>query len=188
LQQMSVKLTVLTFTDFDKVKSEVGRIFTATSTSGCVLVRYTSGTYISLQSSSTQTNIPNLVSQLDDTQVQYALIRLLGPEMISKDIFLTWVGPKVGKIERGKKSEHLGDVKSVLCPSHVELVALTKQNFTASRLWELSDPSAGSHVLKPMDETEERTTQQQTIEADSAIRKANEQKLKQQTEEKKTES
>jgi len=178
----TTKLNVVSVVDFNKIKSEVNRLFTPTATHGWVLVRYTAPTTIAFQESSDQ-NVNSLVSKLHDDQVQYALIRLsasLNPDGVSKDVFLTWAGPKVGKIERGKKSEHLADVKSILGPSHIDLTALTKQNFTEAKLWELSDPSAGSHVLKPSDH-EERSASQ----VDEQLRKATEEKLRKQTEEKK---
>jgi len=65
-------------------------------------------------SNSKTAGVADLVPLLDDAQVQYALIRLPPWEdEPAKDIFLTWVGPKVSQIERGKKSEHLADAKEV---------------------------------------------------------------------------
>jgi len=54
----------------------------------------------------------------------------------------------VSKIEQGKKSEHLADLKSVLGPAHSGMIAFTKKNFTETKIRELADPSSGTHILK----------------------------------------
>jgi len=168
---MSQKLSVLTITDFEKIRSELSRVFHVNAPAGWVLLRYTAGTTLALQASSPNGTVADLIKQLDDSQVQYALIRLptVGDQP-SKDLFLTWVGCNVSKIERGKKSEHLADAKTVLSPSHIDLTALTRVGFTEAKLRELSDPSSGSHVLKPLDDQEERKITQATQQADAASR------------------
>jgi hypothetical protein len=163
---MATKLNVVTIKNLESIKSEVSRIFTPTATDGWILVRYTEPTTLELQAVSSGP-VEELVQHLDESQVQYALIRLpANHEGICKDVFLTWAGPKVCKIERGKKSEHNADVKSVLGPSHVDLTALTKQRFSSQTLAALADPAAGSHVLKPLESEEERVVFQATVDAD----------------------
>jgi hypothetical protein len=94
--------------------------------------------------------IDEFLGQLKDDQIQYLLLRLpVDSEGLTKDIFINWVGPKVSKIQQGKKVEHLADLKSVLGPAHTELTALTKVRFDEKKIRELSDPSSGSHILKP---------------------------------------
>jgi len=122
---------------------------------------------------------------LQDNEIQYALVRLRpDDEGVKKDVLITWVGSKVGKIERGKKSEHLADVQSILGPTHVQLTALTRQGFTENKLRELAHPASGSHVLKPADDETDRVTHQATIEADEKSRKAKEEQIKREHEEK----
>jgi len=169
---MSEKLTVLTISNPDHIRAELSKLFSVNAPHAWVLLRYTAGTTLSFQASSPNGNIAELERLLDDTQVQYALIRLPAKDdQPSKDVFLTWVGCKVSKIERGKKSEHLADAKTVLFPSHIDLTALTRVGFTEAKLRELSDPSAGSHVLKPLDDNEDRKIVQATQQADAASRK-----------------
>jgi len=186
---MSVKLSCITVTDHSRLKSVVQQTFDLSVPRGWVLVKYTGPTTIALQASAPNGTIPDLVSKLDDDQIQYALVRLPaitfgGVEGTPKDIFVTWVGPKVGKIERGKKSEHLQDLKTVLEPSHTDLTALTKNNFTEQTLRELSDPSSGTHVLKPMDQQTDQETYKATVAADQVSRQQHDERIKKQGQEK----
>eukprot|EP01097_Dermamoeba_algensis_P001612 TRINITY_DN1604_c0_g1_i1.p1 TRINITY_DN1604_c0_g1~~TRINITY_DN1604_c0_g1_i1.p1 ORF type:complete len:363 (+),score=118.95 TRINITY_DN1604_c0_g1_i1:36-1091(+) len=181
---MSLKLSVVTFVDADKVQAAVNEVLHSSNNGGYVLVRYSSPTNITFQSSSKEP-AESLLPLLQDNEIQYALVRLRPDEEgVKKDVLITWVGPKVGKIERGKKSEHLADVQSVLGPTHVQLTALTKQGFHENKLRELAHPASGTHVLKPADEETDRATFQATIEADEKSRKEKEERIKRENEEK----
>jgi len=185
---MAQKLTVLTINDFDRIRSDLARVFhvNQVQTSGFVLVSYTGPTTLSLVKSFPNGTAADLIRLLDDSQVQYALVRLpQKDDQPYKDIFLQWIGCNVSKIERGKKSEHLADAKTLLSPSHIDLTALTRVGFTDEKLRALSDPSAGSHVLKPSDDATERQNNQATLQADAAVRKQSEEKHHAQAEEKK---
>jgi len=184
---MATKLSAITVADHQRVVAEVKKVFEISVEEGFVLLKYSAPSSLQLQSSSPRGTIPQLLSLLDDAQVQYALVRLPplpGDDKGPKDVFLTWVGCNVGKIERGKKSEHLADVKSVLGPSHIDLTALTRQNFTHKTLRELADPSSGTHVLKPSDAFTEQQTFKATLKADEESRKTHEEKLIRQGEQK----
>lgn len=182
--KMSLKLSVVTFVDSDKVQAAVNEVLHASSNGGYILVRYSSPTNLVFQSSSKSDSAESLLPLLQDNEIQYALVRLKPDEDGKKDILITWVGPKVGKIERGKKSEHLADVQSVLGPTHVQLTALTKQGFTENKLRELAHPASGSHVLKPADDETDRAAFQATNEADEKSRKEKEERFKRENEEK----
>ena len=42
--------------------------------------------------------------------MQYAVVRLKG----GRDVFVAWIGPKVGIIEKGKKKAHASDAMRYL--------------------------------------------------------------------------
>jgi len=130
----------------EQIRSSVSTLLERNTEKGWVLLRYSGSNQISLQGVGFG-GVSELVAQLEDNQIQYGLVRL-PPDPLQKDVFIQWVGPKVSKIEQGKKSEHLADLKKLLGPAHVELTALTKQNFNENKVRELSDPSSGTHILK----------------------------------------
>jgi len=140
------KLVVVTVVNPEKIRSSVSTLLERNTEKGWVLLRYSGPNQISLQGVGFG-GVSELVAQLEDNQIQYGLIRL-PPDPLQKDIFMQWVGPKVSKIEQGKKSEHLADLKKLLGPAHAELTALTKKNFNEAKVRELSDPSSGTHILK----------------------------------------
>jgi len=181
---MSLKGSVITFTDSDKVQAAINDILHPTNNGGYVLVRYSAPTTLVFQASS-KGPAEELVPLLQENEIQYALVRLRPDEEgVKKDVLITWVGPKVGKIERGKKSEHLADVQLLLKPTHVQLTALTKVGFTEVRLRELAHPASGSHVLKPADDADEKAVYKATIEADEKGRKEQEERIKRENEQK----
>jgi len=53
-------------------------------------------------------------------KVQFALLRLPAAadtpqtSKTSRDIFIGWVGPKVGIVQKGRKNAHVGEVKELL--------------------------------------------------------------------------
>lgn len=104
--------------------------------------------------------LSEVASRLKDDQCAYFLIRIpletsetavgAGAEIqLSKirDCFVAWTGPKVGKIERGKKSAHHGQLQDLLSPSHAQLLAVNPAALTEENLKVKSDPKAGSHIL-----------------------------------------
>ncbi len=91
--------------------------------------------------------------RLVDNQMQYAIVRLAvskDPDtgkVKTRDIFISWVGPRVGTIDKGKKKAHLGTVMEVLKPSHQTVYAYGRNNFNEEKLIEVSQPSAAEHVI-----------------------------------------
>jgi sarcosine oxidase gamma subunit len=69
----------------------------------------------------------DLRQHLEDDQVQYALVRLAVPpqagslEPSTRDVFVQWIGPDVGDIEKGKKAEYLKDAQGFLQPSDAKV-------------------------------------------------------------------
>jgi len=181
---MSLKGSVITFPDSDKIQAAVNDILHPTNNGGYVLVRYSAPTTLTFQASS-KGPAEELAQLLYENEIQYALVRLRpDDEGVKKDVLITWVGAKVGKIERGKKSEHIADVQLLLKPTHVQITALTKQGFNENKLRELAHPASGSHVLKPADDADEKAVYSATIEADQKSRKEHEEKVKKESEQK----
>lgn len=65
--------------------------------------------------------VDELVSNLAEDQIQYALIRILLPvtndpikNQKTRDIFIHWLGPKIPITQRGRKTSHIGQVQGLL--------------------------------------------------------------------------
>jgi hypothetical protein len=143
----TTKLAVVSIQNIDELRSKVQLLLDRATEKGWILLNYTKPTELFVQASEIGGTVSTLLSKLEDNQIQYVLLRL-SPLPVPKDIFLVWVGPKVSKIEQGKKSEHLQDMKSILGPAHMEVTAYTKNNFNEGKIREIADPSSGTHILK----------------------------------------
>jgi hypothetical protein len=94
--------------------------------------------------------VSELAQHLKDDQVQYAIVRIPEKKDIAnatRDIFITWWGPKHPKIKCAKKRTHHADVKKVMQPSHAEIEVINKANFNEETVRERSNPGSGSHVI-----------------------------------------
>jgi len=115
---------------------------------GWVLLGYVSNTKISLISAGEK--IEELVEYLEDNHIQYMLIRLpttKSNQVVSRDIFIQWIGPKVSTVEKGRKGTHVGEVKQLFQPYHADLTAIGKTHFTVPVILDRSEPLSGSHVI-----------------------------------------
>jgi len=113
------------------------------------------GNTIVIQSQGKSGGVVEVVKQLKDDEVQYVLIRLSvhsgvvdgSAKQYTRDIFITWTGPAVKIIEKGKKKGNLPAVAAHLQPHHVELEAVNRESFTEANVRARSDPTSGSHVI-----------------------------------------
>jgi len=116
-----------------------------------LLLGYTlDDTTIGLQASGTG-GIEELLGQLKDDEVQYALLRL--PEekdglLCNKDIFIAWSGPTYSKIKAAKKATYMGEIEAVLAPNHAQLTASGRIHFNEQTIRALSSASSGSHHIE----------------------------------------
>jgi len=147
----SEKLSVVTLVDPTNIRKAISLLLDRSTPRGWVLVGYSGNTNNIVLLGHGFAGVDELSGHLKEDQIQYALIRLPA-DPVTKDIFINWVGPKVSKIQQGKKVEHLADLKSVLGPAHTDLTILTKIGFTDQKVRELSDPSSGTHILKAPDQ------------------------------------
>jgi len=116
---------------------------------GWILVGYEDNSTLCVQATSETDNIPELVNNLRDKEVQYAIVKLDidGDELnIQPNIFIRWVGPEVPHFERSKMKVHVGKVANYFRPFHAELSAISKQNFTREKIIKLMG-SSGNHVI-----------------------------------------
>jgi hypothetical protein len=78
-------------------------------------------------------SVEELRPHLQDDQIQYALVRLPVPGKTGRDgirdVFVTFIGPGVGIIEKGKKTAHLGDVQALLQPFHKDVSVTNPHRF-----------------------------------------------------------
>jgi len=101
--------------------------------------------------------VPEFVPLLQDDQWQYILVRTqdtskqikTGGEIkkTTRDVFITWQGPAVSILQRGRFNEHRNTVMNVMQPSHADLVAVGKNNFTEQEVASKSAPLSGSHEI-----------------------------------------
>jgi len=116
--------------------------------SGWIILGYTGQKNLSLQGSGEK--IEELVEKLEDSQIQYILARvpvMKNEQMVTRDVFIFWIGGNVTMVEKGRKRTHLGEVKEMLEPYHADLEAVSKKNFTTNVIISRSDPLSGSHVI-----------------------------------------
>ncbi|ELR17747.1 RhoGAP domain containing protein [Acanthamoeba castellanii str. Neff] len=148
-------LSTLTLYNEELLDKTIEEIFHTGSYSGWLVVGYKDSATLELQGSGVG-GVDELVRHLKDTEVQFALLRLpiisqedVDPSksMISRDIFIGWIGPKVGIVQKGRKKAHVGEVKELLKPFHAELFALRRTNFTESVVRDKSGPISGSHMI-----------------------------------------
>jgi hypothetical protein len=80
------------------------------------------------------------IDDMDEGSVSYALLRVTGTRdqesKTVKFVFICYVGPSVGGMQKGRVNGHKGDVKAMVGQSHVDIQAddkadLTEANITA---------------------------------------------------------
>jgi len=138
------------FEDEQSIKAALSTTFKHTALSGWILVSYSSssGSGLKLDKQSGGT-LNDLLPQLQNDQVQYAIIRIQPDDADAKtrDVFINWVGPGVRALEKGKKKSHLSEVQRILQPFHIAISAFTKSNFTLDTLKRVSDPRTANHSI-----------------------------------------
>src|SRR5882757_4720680 len=126
-------------------------LFNINSKSGWVLLNYVGPSTVHFAAGGAG-GLDDLLPQLEDDQIQYVLLRLgdvtgwIGTGT-TLDLFLTWIGPGVGIIEKGRKTAFLGDAQDYFQPFQGDVTVLNRAHCTSERLVEVSDPRAGSHVI-----------------------------------------
>jgi Cofilin/tropomyosin-type actin-binding protein len=127
-------------------------LFNVNSESGWLLLNYVGPSTVHFAAGA-EGDVEELSPYLEDNQIQYALVRLGGIQekgnlkTTIRDVFITWIGPNVGIIEKGKKTAFLGDAKAYLQPFHNDVTVLNKDNLNSETLLDRSSPLSGSGVI-----------------------------------------
>ncbi|MBN3895726.1 MAG: hypothetical protein HWQ41_10775 [Nostoc sp. NOS(2021)] len=122
------------------------------NTSGWLLLNYVGPSTVHFTAGG-EGDVEELSPHLEDDQIQYALVRLGNIQQKGtlkttiRDVFITYIGPGVGIIEKGKKTAFLGDAQAYLQPFHGDVTVLNKDNFNWETLLDRSSPLSGSHVI-----------------------------------------
>jgi len=143
--------------DKEDIKDAHSKLLNPKNLYGWIVIGYKDANTIMLQAKG-DGSVEDMVSKLEDGQVQYCILRLResDKELVedrrdgksaTKDIFINWLGPKVGRVERGKKQGHNPAVTEFFKPFHVELTALSRTNLNEKTIREKATPNSGSHQI-----------------------------------------
>eukprot|EP01123_Difflugia_compressa_P014436 TRINITY_DN7470_c0_g1_i1.p1 TRINITY_DN7470_c0_g1~~TRINITY_DN7470_c0_g1_i1.p1 ORF type:complete len:145 (+),score=28.38 TRINITY_DN7470_c0_g1_i1:20-454(+) len=135
-----------------EIETEKLKLLQVSNKLGWLLCGYEGKTHICLQAKG-DGDVDEFVPLLKDDQVQFVLIRLPKGKLLgdctdtaSLDVFMTWTGPAVRRIERGQKKGDVPGVSQHLQPHHVDIEAINKNNISADSVRHRSF-GAGSHVI-----------------------------------------
>ncbi len=127
-------------------------LFNVNSESGWLLLNYVGPSTVHFAAGG-EGGVEEISPHLQDDQIQYALVRLGGIQEKGtlketvRDVFLIWIGPGVGIIEKGKKTAFLGDVQAYLQPFNADVTVLNRDKFNRDTVLDRSSPLSGSHVI-----------------------------------------
>ncbi|KAM9993801.1 hypothetical protein ACTFIZ_011779 [Dictyostelium cf. discoideum] len=152
LQPFHAGITVLNKSHFtcdnvlDRSHPLSAALFNINSVSGWVLLNYVGPSTVHYVSGGE--DFSEIADKLEDDQIQYGLARI--GDIRERDVFFCWIGPGVGIIEKGKKTDFLGDAQQYLQPlsPDTSITVLNKSHFTRDNVVDRSNPSSGSHVIE----------------------------------------
>jgi hypothetical protein len=124
-------------------------LFNVNSVSGWLLLNYVGPSTVHFTAGGENLDV---AARFEDNQVQYALVRTVVQDKGTvktaiRDIFVTWIGPGVGTVEKGNKAAFLAEAQSYLQPFHAEVTVINRNHFNAQTLAEKSHPLSPSHVI-----------------------------------------
>jgi hypothetical protein len=127
-------------------------LFNVNSTSGWALLNYVGPSTVHFAAGG-DGGPEDMAAQFEDDQIQYGLIRLGGIQekgtlrTVTRDVFVVFIGPGVGIIEKGKKTMYLGDAQAYLQPFHAAVTVLNRDHFNFDTLLDRSHPLSGNPVI-----------------------------------------
>jgi len=135
------------------IKDAIGQYLPGTSNVGTwILAGYVENNDIDILAIG-QGGVEEMVSNLNDDEVQYMLVRCpyrkdATAEETIKDVYICWTGPKVKRMEKAKKkgsdSEYM---KQTFTPHHAALEAENRRNFTLATVLDRASALSGSHII-----------------------------------------
>eukprot|EP01091_Cochliopodium_minus_P014486 TRINITY_DN4920_c0_g1_i1.p1 TRINITY_DN4920_c0_g1~~TRINITY_DN4920_c0_g1_i1.p1 ORF type:complete len:517 (-),score=144.86 TRINITY_DN4920_c0_g1_i1:18-1568(-) len=146
------KLTTLGFDNPSQLDEAVNKLKSPSSLSGWVLIGYKSANMLFFKKEGTG-GPEQLLEEFKDNEVLYALLRVpvSRDEIIvgksTWDIFVSWIGPKINIVTKGKVKGLLGQVMDLMRPYHADLVLINKENFDLKNILAKADPKSGSHII-----------------------------------------
>ncbi len=87
----------------------------------------------------------SLEYHLKDDEVQYALLRLSTASGV-RDVFVSWVGPGVGIVEKGKRLAFVSDAQALLRPYQSSITASSRSRFTTANVLAASEPGGSGTI------------------------------------------
>ena len=124
-------------------------LFNINSPSGWVLLNYVGPSTVHF-SASGEGGPDAITPHFEDDQIQYALVRVnagSGSMDDIRDVFLTWIGPGVGILEKGNKRAFEEEAQYYLQPFHGDVTVLNRANFNMANLLKKSHPLNDSHMI-----------------------------------------
>ena len=112
-----------------------------------LIMTYESKNVITIKSTGTG-DIDGLHADLNDDEVQYVLFRFLSGDQESrrvKFIFLTYIGPNVGGMTKGRVAAHKPDVQAMLGQSHLQISTDDRDEFSAKEVADKIKKAAGAN-------------------------------------------
>ena len=89
------------------------------------------------------------MDHMDDAEVSYALLRVSGTRdqesKTVKFVFLTYLGPSVGGMQRGRVGAHKPDVKDLVGQSHVDYQTDDKDDISEEKITEMLKKASGAN-------------------------------------------
>ena len=89
------------------------------------------------------------MEEMDDAEVCYALLRVGNTRdqesKTSKFVMITWVGPSVGGMQRGRVAGHKPDVKELIGQSHVDTQSDDMDDLTEAKITEMLKKASGAN-------------------------------------------
>merc|ERR1712137_411727 len=140
-----------TFANPSSVTAAINEVLTANSYSGWVVVGYSDDKTLQLVGKGTG-GVSEMTSVLNEDDAFYCLVRIddctkATMKNTTRDIFISFFGPNMSIIRRGKKKSDLATVQKVMEPYHAEISAVSLVNLTEANVRDKSMPLSGSHVI-----------------------------------------
>merc|ERR1712110_56516 len=140
-----------TFANASAVTAAVAEVLTSHSSSGWVVVGYKDNQTIDLVGKGTG-GVSEMVRVLNPDEAFYCLVRIQDNiketlHHTTRDIFISFFGPNMSILQRGKKKSDLATVQRVLKPFHADISAVSLTNLTEENVREKSMPLSGSHMI-----------------------------------------
>jgi hypothetical protein len=129
-------------------------LFSADSQGGWLLINYVGTNLYDIHfAAQGQGSWDEVSAHFKDDKIQYGVIRFSNiletgaTKLTNRDVFFTWIGPKVTEAQKAGNTKFNGDPQWYLGPFQTEITVLRKDCMLADVL-ELSSPLSASRVCK----------------------------------------